>query len=288
MPSQGVTNVANAIINKINNLISSHNSNNNAHQDIRDSIPKIFYAACDCSEQNRFIELECEDWNTEQGNIIYVRFNNVDNHYSTYIMDLSINEEPIPVHNTIDFYNNFAPLTLFRDAVVKFTCYFIDENTPIFLYELSTLTSELYNDSGFITSSSIPSASSTIPSADTTSGSVGTGTAWARSDHTHPKSSLYAEASHTHSDADITTFGFYTNLPQANHESPSQQQVNSAINSAMGGKEDNANKVTSLSSSSTDTQYPSAKAVYDAINNDNGFITEATIDELIKYGEEQL
>lgn len=39
MPSQGVTNVANAIINKINNLISSHNSNENAHQDIRASIP---------------------------------------------------------------------------------------------------------------------------------------------------------------------------------------------------------------------------------------------------------
>lgn len=44
----------------------------------------------------------------------------------------------------------------------------------------------------------IPSASSTTPSADTTSGSVGTGTTWARSNHTHPKSSLYAESSHTH------------------------------------------------------------------------------------------
>ena len=37
------------------------------------------------------------------------------------------------------------------------------------------------------------------------------------------------------------------------------------------GKEDKSNKVTSLSSSSTDTQYPSAKAVYDAVN---GFITD--------------
>ena len=265
MSNQSVTNIANAIINKINSLISSHNNNSNAHQDIRNSIPKIFYAACDCSEQNRFIELECEDWNTEQGNIIYVRFNNVDNHYSTYIMDLNINEEPIPVHNTIDFYNNITPLILFRDAVVKFTCYFIDENTPIFLYEFPTLISELYNDIGLITSSSVPSASNTTPSADTTNGSVGDGTTWARSDHTHPKSSLYAEASHTHSDADITTFGFYRNLPQANFPGPSQQLVNSAINSAMGDKEDNANKVTSLSSSSTDTQYPSAKAVYDAI-----------------------
>ena len=33
------------------------------------------------------------------------------------------------------------------------------------------------------------------------------------------------------------------------------------------GKENNSNKVTSISSSSTDTQYPSAKCVYDAINN---------------------
>lgn len=242
MPSQGVTNVANAIINKINNLISSHNSNNNAHQDIRNSIPKIFYAACDCSEQNGFIELECEDWNTEQGNIIYVRFNNVDNHDSTRIMDLNINEEPIPVHNTIDFYNNITPLTLFRDAVVKFTCYFIDENTPIFLYEFPTLISELYNDIGLITSSSVPSASNTTPSADTTNGSVGDGTTWARSDHTHPKSNIYAEASHTH--------------PQY---LTSHQDIT--------GKEDKSNKVTSLSSSNTDTQYPSAKAVYDATFN---------------------
>lgn len=178
MASQGVTNVANAIINKINNLISSHNNNENAHQDIRESIPSA--------------------------------------------------------------------------------------------------TSELNNNSGFITSSSIPNASSATPSADTQNGGVGTGTTWARSDHTHPKSSLYAESTHTHSDTDITTLGFYTNLPQANYESPSQQQVNFAINSAMGGKEDNANKVTSLSSSSTDTQYPSAKAVYDAIN-DNGFITNSQI-----------
>lgn len=44
----------------------------------------------------------------------------------------------------------------------------------------------------------VPNPSSTTPSADTTSGSVGTGTTWARSNHTHPKSSLYAETNHTH------------------------------------------------------------------------------------------
>lgn len=33
----------------------------------------------------------------------------------------------------------------------------------------------------------------------------------------------------------------------------------------VSGKEDTSNKVTSLSSSSTDTQYPSAKCVYDLV-----------------------
>lgn len=61
-------------------------------------------------------------------------------------------------------------------------------------------TSDLTNDSGFITSSSVPSASSTTPSADTLNGSVGTGVTWARSNHTHPKSSLYAESTHTHNE----------------------------------------------------------------------------------------
>lgn len=37
------------------------------------------------------------------------------------------------------------------------------------------------------------------------------------------------------------------------------------MNTSLGGKEDKSNKVTSLSSSSTDTEYPSAKCVYDLI-----------------------
>lgn len=42
------------------------------------------------------------------------------------------------------------------------------------------------------------SPSSTTPSADTTNGSYGSGTDYARANHTHPKSTLYAEASHDH------------------------------------------------------------------------------------------
>ena len=52
----------------------------------------------------------------------------------------------------------------------------------------------------------VPSASSTTPSADTNSGAVGTGTTWARADHKHPKSSIYAEASHDHTVSEITDF----------------------------------------------------------------------------------
>ena len=39
------------------------------------------------------------------------------------------------------------------------------------------------------------------------------------------------------------------------------------INSALSGKENTSNKVTSLSDQSTDSQYPSAKCVYDLVGN---------------------
>ena len=37
------------------------------------------------------------------------------------------------------------------------------------------------------------------------------------------------------------------------------------VHTALSSKEDTSNKVTSLSSASTDTQYPSAKCVYDLV-----------------------
>lgn len=45
----------------------------------------------------------------------------------------------------------------------------------------------------------IPIAGNQTPSADTTNGSSGTNMDYAKSDHTHPKSNLYAETNHTHS-----------------------------------------------------------------------------------------
>lgn len=50
-------------------------------------------------------------------------------------------------------------------------------------------------------------------------------------------------------------------------------ETDDAISTAISGKEDVSNKVTSISSSSTDTEYPSAKCVYDELANKQGNIT---------------
>lgn len=49
-------------------------------------------------------------------------------------------------------------------------------------------------------------------------------------------------------------------------------QAVAGLGAAIEGKEDTANKVTSLSSSSTDTQYPSAKCVYDGLGTKQNII----------------
>ena len=57
-----------------------------------------------------------------------------------------------------------------------------------------------------------------------------------------------------------------------------QTTVGSAIGSIDdSSKEDKANKVTSLSSSSTDTQYPSAKCVYDIVGDIESILEELDI-----------
>lgn len=60
--------------------------------------------------------------------------------------------------------------------------------------------------------------------------------------------------------------------------------TNKSVNIDLSGKENVSNKTTTLSSASTDTQYPSAKCVYDNIptnvsqlNNDSGYLTLGTL-----------
>lgn len=57
------------------------------------------------------------------------------------------------------------------------------------------------NNSGEITFENkpvIPEASTTTPLSDSTNGSIGDSNKWAKADHIHPKSNLYAESGHNH------------------------------------------------------------------------------------------
>lgn len=57
------------------------------------------------------------------------------------------------------------------------------------------------NNSGEITfedKPTIPKASTTTPLSDSTNGSIGNSDKWAKADHVHPKSNLYAESGHNH------------------------------------------------------------------------------------------
>lgn len=131
---------------------------------------------------------------------------------------------------------------------------------------------------------SIPSASSTTPSADTTNGSVGTGTTYARSNHTHPKSSLYAEASHNHTISNVTdlqssldgkastshnhTKSDITDFPTIPSKTSDLTNDSGFLTSHqdISGKEDNSNKVSNWSSTTNNTRYPSEKLVKDSLD----------------------
>lgn len=65
---------------------------------------------------------------------------------------------------------------------------------------------------------------------------------------------------------DENMHGFYRTYDYTFPKATGTLALTSDINTAVSGKENVSNKVTSLSSSSTDVQYPSAKATYDAIS----------------------
>lgn len=154
------------------------------------------------------------------------------------------------------------------------------ENKP----NIPSKTSDLTNDSNFITSSSVPSASSTTPFADTTSGAVGTGTTYARADHKHSKSSLYAESSHTHTDYNKATY--------------SQTIASTTTGAYEIGKITIDGTVTTVYGKDTNTEYAhptytnvakSTSALYKIKTNSLGHIieiTEATSTDIANLGVE--
>lgn len=52
-----------------------------------------------------------------------------------------------------------------------------------------------------------------------------------------------------------------------------EKDIDEKISNEINGKEVASNKVTTISANSTDTQYPSAKCVYDLIGDINDYIT---------------
>ena len=67
-------------------------------------------------------------------------------------------------------------------------------------------------------------------------------------------------------------------IPDVIDNTPTQNSTNAVtsggVYTALGLKEDVSNKVTSLSSNSTDTQYPSAKCVYDLIGDVESLLSQ--------------
>lgn len=125
-----------------------------------------------------------------------------------------------------------------------------------------TATSDLTNDSGYITSSAVPSASTSTPAMDGT-GAAGSSSAYARGDHVHPTDTSRAPTSHA---STATTYGAGTS-------------------SNYGHLKLSASTTSTLGTSGGTAATPSAvKAVKDAIptttselTNDSGFITDAGV-----------
>lgn len=122
----------------------------------------------------------------------------------------------------------------------------------------------------------IPSASSTTPSADTTNGSVGSGTTWAKADHTHPKSTLYAEASHTHSNyvnptiVDNLTTNDSTKVLSAKQGKVLQDNKLEKTHASYKGK----NVVTNASTGAIEFEdKPTIPSKTSDLTNDSGFLT---------------
>lgn len=104
-----------------------------------------------------------------------------------------------------------------------------------------TKTSDLTNDSGYITSSSLPGATSTTPKMDGTA-KVGTETTFARGDHVHPSDTSRVPTTRTvagHAlSADVTLVKGDVGLGNVDNTSDANKPVSTAQQTALDGKVD--------------------------------------------------
>ena len=139
---------------------------------------------------------------------------------------------------------------------------------------MPTKTSDLTNDSGFITDytetdPTVPNHVKNITQANITSWNN-------KSDFSGNYNDLSNKPTIPTKTSDLTNDSRFVN----------EQTLESSINDVLvyvdmnfpdiSGKENTSNKVTSLSSSSTDTQYPSAKCVYDIVGDIETILTTLT------------
>lgn len=98
---------------------------------------------------------------------------------------------------------------------------------------IPTKTSQLQNDSNFITEEQVPEgavASDTVPKMDSAAGSVGTETEFARGDHVHPSDSTKADKDHNHDDVYLKLSGGQMTGPI--QFAPGQAQIESDTENA--------------------------------------------------------
>ena len=319
MPSQGVTNAANAIINKINNLISSHNSNGNAHQDIRASIPSAEdnYAP---KEDGAGSSGSASTWSrsdhTHPKSSIYAEASHT--HNTTEIRDSSaynrigsdVNDTQAEINDSIDL-----ALTILDDNIVRAkmdlvgfdefqvkdfinpnnwenagctysdgVLTFLGSNSFTATFPTDSLVGELGDfelsfdyiiDDGLILGDTIDfdtfgrEINYTVVEDDINDGYAIIDVSF-KSKNNHGIITSEASGDEWHID-DVGSLNPYTIraiTPVGNSTKIAniRYKANNII-SLNDNKENVYNKVTSLSSSSTDSQYPSAKAVYDVIEN---------------------
>lgn len=176
----------------------------------------------------------------------------------------------VNVIESITFNGSAVPVDASKNAAITYSAPVtsVNGNTGDVAISIPTKVSDLTNDSGFITSYTetdpvfSASVASSITAADIT--------AW-------NGKSTFSGSYNDLTDKPTLFSGDYNDL--SNKPTIPSAQVNSDWNASSGvaqilnkptipdvsGKENTSNKVTSLSASSTDTQYPSAKCVYDLV-----------------------
>ncbi len=170
----------------------------------------------------------------------------------------------VNVIESITFNGSAVPVDASKNAAITYSAPVtsVNGNTGAVTISIPTKVSDLTNDSGFITSYTetdpvfSASVAASITAADITAWngkSTFSGSYNDLTDRPTLFSGAYADLTGKPNFATVATSGDYDDLSNK----PSIPDVS--------GKEDKSNKVTSLSSSSTDTQYPSAKCVFDLV-----------------------